>query len=1051
MKIRNILMVWIAMQIMASTAGAAYYVDAAQPDDSGDGLSWETAKQTIQAAVDLVATNGSVWVTNGTYNIGGAVAPSQSLANRVCIDKAITVQSVNGPEFTVLEGASGSNGSNVDAVRGVYIADGATLSGFTVTNGYTMSAWNDDGDGGGIFMATEGLATNCVLSGNSAFYRGGGSAGYGTLINCTLSGNFASIGGGSYNGTLINCTLIDNSAVNGGGYYGYGTLNNCTLSDNSANEYGGGSRNGTLNNCTLSGNSANSGGGTYKGTLNNCTLSGNSARYYGGGTREGTLNNCTLTGNLAASRGGGTYYGTLNNCIVWGNYAVYYNDIFAANVNYSCASGITPDVNGCITNEPHFANSAMGRFDLLANSPCINAGNNVYASGDTDLAGDPRIVEGTIDMGAYESPDVTNSYLITTIAGENGIIEPANPMVFEGYDQPISILPSLGYYMTSLTVDGIPKTLSESYIFNDVQTTHTIAATFATDPHTLTVENGTGDGSYIVETEVSVVSDPPESGFIFVQWITDPAPFSSGLSDPYSASTIFTMPESNVVLTATYGPIFCYADASRPDDSGDGLSWATAKQMIQAAVDLVEPSGIVWVTNGTYSIGGAVASGQSATNRICIDKAITVQSVNGPEFTIIEGASGSNGGLDFDSVRGVYLADGATLSGFTVTNGYTTSAYYEDGSGGGIFMSGGSIHVLTSGLATNCVLSGNTAYRGGGAAGYGTLSHCTLNGNSASDGGGAYYSTLNHCTLSGNSAGGGGGYYGYGTLNQCTLSGNSAYNGGGVMYGTVNNCILRGNTAYYGGGALNGTLNNCTLVENSANYEGGGTDGCRVNNSIVWGNTAFSYNDIHGANVKYSCASDITAGVNGCITNNPLFVDSANGDFTLQSNSPCINAGHNTYAAGSTDFARDARIAYGVVDMGAYEFSDPISGTADFDQDGIADTWEGNFFGSTSGCDPDGHGDFDPFTNMEEYIAGTDPRNGASLFQIISSAQVVDGFLIEWDAVSNRIYSVYRTGNLTNSFQTLEAGIAYPQSSYIDTNALNNAQGYYRLNVQFQE
>ncbi len=39
---------------------------------------------------------------------------------------------------------------------------------------------------------------------------------------------------------------------------------------------------------------------------------------------------------------------------------------------------------------------------LQATSPCINAGNNAYVTNSTDLVGRPRIVDSTVDLGAYE-------------------------------------------------------------------------------------------------------------------------------------------------------------------------------------------------------------------------------------------------------------------------------------------------------------------------------------------------------------------------------------------------------------------------------------------------------------------------------------------------------------------------------------------------------------------------------------------------------------------------------------------------------------------------
>ena len=45
---------------------------------------------------------------------------------------------------------------------------------------------------------------------------------------------------------------------------------------------------------------------------------------------------------------------------------------------------------------------AGGNLRPEASSPCINAGRNAYASAPTDLDGSPRIVRGTVDLGAYE-------------------------------------------------------------------------------------------------------------------------------------------------------------------------------------------------------------------------------------------------------------------------------------------------------------------------------------------------------------------------------------------------------------------------------------------------------------------------------------------------------------------------------------------------------------------------------------------------------------------------------------------------------------------------
>ncbi|PWU11454.1 MAG: hypothetical protein C5B50_23350 [Verrucomicrobia bacterium] len=333
--------------------------------------TWATAAKRIQDAVDAAVNGDDIIVTNGVYATGGRVMYG-GMTNRLAINKAVTVRSVNGPLLTVIQGtgvASGATNNGVGAIRCTYVGTNAVLSGFTLTNGHTLTGADTirEESGGGVWCEPSGVVSNCTLSGNSAYYdaggafsgtlnncilnansalggySSGGATAYGTLNDCTLRSNSAAYnGGGAFYGTLSNCTLNGNSA---GGFYGYGgatygsTLINCNLSNNWSSYYGGGAYQATLTNCTLRGNWAtNQGGGAYGSTLSGCTLSGNSA-LYGGGAYSSTLSNCTLNANSAngyLSSGGAAYGGTLNNCMVIGNLSTEWGGGVYSSTNNNC-------------------------------------------------------------------------------------------------------------------------------------------------------------------------------------------------------------------------------------------------------------------------------------------------------------------------------------------------------------------------------------------------------------------------------------------------------------------------------------------------------------------------------------------------------------------------------------------------------------------------------------------------------------------------------------------------------------------------------------------
>jgi hypothetical protein len=199
-------------------------------------------------------------------------------------------------------------------------------------------------------------------------------------------------------------------------------------------------------------------------------------------------------------------------------------------------------------------------------------------------------------------------------------------------------------------------------------------------------------------------------------------------------------------------------------------------------------------------------------------------------------------------------------------------------------------------------------------------------------------------------------------VNSIVVS-NSAIGTGGMRGGTARNCLFYDNVSTDGsGGMAYGTAINCTFIRNTSRRGGyGGMSHGTAYNSIFFGNLQVF--DAQASSLYFSCAPDVTPGVNGNIAEPPLFVDADANDFRVLPNSPCIDAGSNDYAAGAYDLIGNPRIFNGTVDMGAYEF-------ADGDGDGLRNEDETNVHG-TDPVNPDTDGD--GFDDAFEVSVGINP------------------------------------------------------------------------------
>jgi hypothetical protein len=347
--------------------------------------------------------------------------------------------------------------------------------------------------------------------------------------------------------------------------------------------------------------------------------------------------------------------------------------------------------------------------------------------------------------------------------------------------------------------------------------------------------------------------------------------------------------------------------------SGTGGSWADASGDFQAMITASSAGQEVWVAAGEFQPangqsfsmkeGVKIYGGFAATgNPTQVDR-------NWRQYkTILRGNNST-------VVRneGNSLSTASLLDGFTVTGGRTNF----DGAG---IRNVGSSPTLKNLVVENNVSTVHSAgiYNNGCSP---VIRESVIRNNSAAyEGGGITNerasSLMINLLITGNYAGS------YGSAVRASLEGASVL---------INSTIAGNATGYNIGGVIDINAGATLAVKNSIVY--GNNSPLKASDS--YGNANMSYFDLSNSLIQGIGADAAKQLLDGGL--NPLFVDAANGDYSVFSLSPVINKGSNALYTGldgsSKDFGGNPRVynyaSSGIIDLGAYEFQGIPGPTAD--------------------------------------------------------------------------------------------------------------------------
>jgi predicted outer membrane repeat protein len=859
-----------------------------QSGDGGDGLSWATAHNSIQDAIDqLNGQEGDIWVKAGTYT--GIDENVIEMGENIDLFGGFA-----GTETTLDQRDWNLNRTIIDGEnerRGVLGANEATLDGFVVTKGMASS-------GAGMYNLDASP----------------------TIMNCTFIKN-------------QRLRLLDNSGGSGAGLCNENSsakVISCSFINNFSDTSGAG----------ISNFKASS-------TIINCIFSDNLAYSYGGAVlnmgSDTTILNCTFTENTAKTSGGGVYnsgalpdtesFPIIRNSIFWKNGT----DITGgkATVEYCCIQG-DHSSDGNITEDPLLDPAT---FRPLPQSPCIDMGNSEISDIPlTDFSGNDRIQNNLVDMGAYEyTPGTSSTEVTVTLTPDETL--PLDPKwrlsggEWQSSGNTIEIYPG-DYRVDFSTISQWEKPEELTFFVPTTGISGDFSYQSSPGNHTIYVnENSLGNNN----------GSSWENAFNDIQSAIDASP-TFEYTELWVAGGTYTGTGDNVIET-THGTKL-YGGFTGIETSREQRDWEQNLAIIDGESNrrgaLCTYNTILngfTITNGSSLSnggGGLRAYGSPVIENCTFDKNTAADS-SGAGGGVYTSGSAKFINCDFSNNSSSSRGGGIYLSSYfsrPVLTGCTFLNNDAEDYGGAIY-SENTLYTMTG-----CTIANNSADRGAGI--YNDLDSfrfqdddppalidgCTIENNTARIEGGGIFNIGDHVSLN---------------ISNTYISSNSAQVFGAGIYNdntnpTISNCLLANNNLPRentdGGMAVynedsSPVFTNCVFTKSySPPFESiiyNTYSSPEFINCISWGNdvNGFWNSDQHSSPTARYCCLNSTIPGEGNFYTDPLFADPDNGDYRLLPDSPCIDAA-TAEGAPDTDIRGIARPQDNGIDMGAYEFFRPL-------------------------------------------------------------------------------------------------------------------------------